>query len=712
MKFSLLTALISISLISASPALGQDRPARQDPGIRLKTDLIEVRAVVTDRKGRLIDNLKKEDFELLENGRAQDIGFFSMERIDAGANNTLAAPSPVTGARSSQKAARSILIFVDNLHISPSNLPTVKHALKDFVDKRAGNQDLISFVMSTGSLGLLGQFTKERQLLRYAIERISAAPRPESLITPYLAALVDRGDREAMAVAQDIIRAEEGFTVMGDGSGGASGLSRQALENYALARAREVLSSEAYRRKVMLLVLKAATARLAQMPGQRILVFLTDGFTMLNSSGSVDTGELQSATSSAVRSGIIIYSVDTRGLEVSPLFDASMPSLTVSGLSGSLAQADRYISASEKELQDGMNALARDTGGKPFFNTNDFTGALKEAIAENNVYYTLAYYPTEQKEGKFNKIAVRVKNHPDYEVRAQKGYYAPKLEEKKSEVAAGPRDKLFQSMAEPLPVTNIEVAATAEYLESEADDAQVTLQVHIDGDTLQYQAQQTSHLLDVEVASVVFDTKGKPVKNSINSVRWNLPAEELEKAKQYGYRYTERIALKPGFYEFRIGVREPSSDMVGTAITWVEVPKLDKGKLTLSSIVLSRRETAISQASAARAGRFVGAKSALGVKFYRSGESLVYQLMVYNSKNRGDDLLIRPEIFQGEEAIYQGEFQPLTSRVIRSDKKGIEAGGQIELGKLQPGIYELRIAIKESKSKKTNRQTVIFGIEP
>jgi hypothetical protein len=96
-------------------------------------------------------------------------------------------------------------------------------------------------------------------------------------------------------------------------------------------------------------------------------------------------------------------------------------------------------------------------------------------------------------------------------------------------------------MAEPLPVTNIEVAATAEYLESEADDAQVMLQVHIDGDRLQYQAQQSGHLLDVEVALAAFDSKGKPVKNSINSVRWNLMSEGLELGKQHGYRYTERI---------------------------------------------------------------------------------------------------------------------------------------------------------------------------
>ncbi|HJQ70250.1 MAG TPA: VWA domain-containing protein [Blastocatellia bacterium] len=689
-----------IVLLSASTAFGQNTPSRQEPGLRLKADLIEVRAVVTDRKGRVIENLKKEEFELLENGRPQEIGFFSLETVGAALDNR-PRPDGLPG-RTQQKAARSILIFVDNLHIAPSNLATVKHSLKEFVDKQVSDQDLVSLVMSTGSLGLLGQFTNRRQLLRYAVERISAVPQQESLITPYLASLVDRGDREAMAVAQDIIRAEEGFTLTG---GESSGFSKQALENYALARAREVLSSESYRRRVMLLVLKAATERLAQMPGQRILAFLTDGFTMLNSSGSADTNDLQSAISSAVRSGIVIYSVNTRGLEVSPLFDASMPSLTVGGLSGSLGNADRYFSSSDRELQDGMNALARDTGGKPFFNTNDLGGALRKAMDENKVYYALAYYPHDQKEGKFNKITLRVKNHPEYEVRAQKGYYAPKPEERKTDVAAGPRDRLFQAMAEPLPVTNIEVAATAEYLESEADDAQVTLQVHIDGERLGYQAQQAGHLLDVEVASVIFDSKGKPVKNSINSVRWNLLAEGMEMGKQHGYRYTERVALKPGFYELRVGVREPASNLVGTAIAWVEVPKLERGKLTMSSIVLSRRERAQSSA------KFVGAKSALGVKFYRGNDALVYQLMVYNAKKRETELMIRPEIFQGEEAIYQGEFQPLSSRLLRADKKGFEAGGQVELGKLAPGIYELRITIKESRSKQV-RQSVVFGVEP
>ena len=694
------TISLLAALLSASLTFGQNTPSRQEPELRLKADLIEVRAVVTDRKGRVIDNLKKEDFELLENGRPQEIGFFSLETVGpAASNQPRADTSPATAGT---KTARSILIFVDNLHIAPPNLSAVKHGLKEFVDKRVSDRDLVSLVMSTGSLGLLGQFTNRRQLLRYAVERISPVPQQESLITPYLASLVQRGDREAMAVAQDIIRAEEGFTLAG---GESAGFSRQALENYALARARDVLTSEAYRRRVMLLVLKAATERLARMPGQRILAFLTDGFSMLNGSGGVDTSELQAAISSAVRSGIVIYSVNTRGLEVSPLFDASMPSLTVGGLSGSLGNADRYISSSERELQDGMNALARDTGGKPFFNTNDLGGALREAIDENNVYYAMAYYPNDQKEDKFNKITLRVKNHPEYEVRAQKGYYSAKREERRSDPAPGPRDKLFQAMAEPLPVTNIEVAATAEYLESESDDAQVTLQVHIDGDKLGYQSQQSGHLLDVEVASVVFDSKGKPVKNSINSVRWNLLAEGMEMGKQHGYRYTERVALKPGFYEFRIGVREPASNLVGTAIAWAEVPKLDKGKLTMSSIVLSRRER--EQASA----KFVGAKSALGVKFYRSNDSLVYQLMVYNAKKRENELLIRPEIFQGEEAIYQGEYQPLSSRVIRADKKGIEAGGQIDLGKLAPGIYELRIAIKESRSRQT-RQSVVFGIEP
>lgn len=709
----LFAALAFICQLIFSDALAQQtqsKLAQQDQTVHIKTDLLEVRAVVTDRKGHAIDNLKKEDFELLEDGRPQNISFFSLEQIGAPRSTRLPsrnseAPDPGgSGKPQPQKPARTIVIFVDNLHITPQNLQSVKAGLKRFVDEQVTDQDLVSLVMSTGSLGLLGQFTRERYILHYAIERISAVPREETLFKPSLAAGVERGQRDAIAAAISILRSEGGFVI---GSPGGEDVDTRFLQSSATARAREILLTESYRRRVMLLTLKAVVERLAQMDGQRVIAFLSDGFTMMDQTGNVDAFDLQATTSSAVRSGVTIYSIDTKGLEPPAMFSASSPSLSP----GTFVLVDRAVNESEKELRDGMNALASDTGGEMFFNSNDLNVGLKKALDANKTYYALAYYPPDQKDDKFHKIVVRVKGHPEYTVRAQRGYSISKLTEKQVESAEGPRARLFQAMAAPLPVTIIRVAAAADYLESEADEAQVTLQVHIDGDTLQYKTEGADHLLDVELAKVIFDVKGKPLANSIDSVRWSL-SENLDLAKRYGYLYTERVLLKPGFYEFRIGVREPASGRIGTAMAWVEVPNISKGKLALSSINLSRRVmTAEKATGAVKASKFVGPKNALGIKFYRSGDLLVYRLIVYNAK-KASEAMIKPAIRQEDQLIYEGEWQPLASRLIRSDKKGIEAGGQIALNKVQPGIYQLSILVKGSKSGTKSQQIIVFGVEP
>ena len=77
----ILTNALCFSLLACTLSAQPADLARQDQPVRLKADLIEVRAVVTDGNDRVVDNLKAEDFELLENGRPQQINFFSLERV-------------------------------------------------------------------------------------------------------------------------------------------------------------------------------------------------------------------------------------------------------------------------------------------------------------------------------------------------------------------------------------------------------------------------------------------------------------------------------------------------------------------------------------------------------------------------------------------------------------------------------------------------------
>lgn len=703
----LLLAIIfstNITAISAMPGgQSQTKPKDHNETVRLRTELVQVQVVVTDKQGRVIEELKKEDFELLEQGRPQEVSFFSQERggaqpdRQATPNTDQIAGRPTSAVRPA-RPLRSIVLFLDTLHLSGPSLIRSKESLKQFVNEQITDQDTVLVATSGGVFGVFQNPSQNRQSLLRLIERISNFDASgQSNFTPYLAAMVKQGDRAAYEVAAQVLITEE--------FGGISLGPR--IEPMVVAKASEVLEIASYKRQSTLSVLSAVAERVMGMPGQRLLILLSDGFSMRNHYGVPDTGDVQSAISKAVRSGVIIYSIDVKGLEVAAEFDASRRSVT--GGSQIIGRLSSYMSGNAKDRQDGINALAQDTGGKAFFNTNDLKGALQKAIDLNRIYYTLAYYPPDDKGAKeFRRITVRVKSHPEYNVRAQKGYFASDLKKAdEKELAQSPQQRLLNAIAKPLPVGDIRVSASADYLEVGTDGEQVSLQALIDGTKLNYREQNGRLLIELELAAVVYDRTGKPVNTVTETIRGALSVTEVEAAKRTGFHYSKRIALKPGLYNIRLGLREAGTDRVGTAATWLEVPNLGQGKLTLSSILLTKDsvETATPQGPAGGAGT----SATLGVAYYKTGSPVLYYLMIYNARGESD-LTMQWEIAEAGKVIHRTEWQPVAARLIGRDKKGIEIGGQLTL-KLQPGLYELRISVTDSKSKQTAQRTVAFAIE-
>src|SRR5207247_10719292 len=121
----------------------------------------------------------------------------------------------------------------------------------------------------------------------------------------------------------------------------------------------------------------------------------------------------------AARSGVLIYSMDARGL-VASLTDASSEI--------AFDPSGRLQSASHGELfasQDALSALARDTGGKPIFNTNELEPGMSRALQETSVYYLLAWKPERaaQDQGRFRHIEVRGIGKPELTVRVRRGFF-------------------------------------------------------------------------------------------------------------------------------------------------------------------------------------------------------------------------------------------------------------------------------------------------
>lgn len=728
-----LLVLILFSSLVMGAAVAQQKPPKpsdQDSPLRLKADLIEIRAVVTDRQGKLIDNLKKEDFELTESGRPQDISFFTIERVGVKASDADKAdktePARVSpaSARDTAIPSRSVVLFLDTLHINAGNLMRVRKALRRYVDEQMTDRDVAAIVTVDGRLGALEQFTRDRKVLHLAIDRLYArqSGAQRSLLSPYLASLAAQGIRSAIAHAGRILSMEEGRQLMirEDEIGSPDNpklINEKSDMLYVMNRAEQVLAEAAHQRRATLSTLKAVAERMSEMPGQRVIALFSEGFSLKERGASLDTIDTQTVIGRAVRSGVLIYSIDVGGLEPPGIFDASVPGFGGgSGVFASTLDASfsSYMSASKLDQQQGLNALAEDTGGEAIFNTNDLAAALGKALDSSRAYYVLAYYPQNEKETRqFRRVSVRVKNHPEYVVRAQKGYLP--LESKKAEAAKTPAEELMQAMLAPLPLRNIEVSATAEYLESEVDNAQVSLYVHIAGNALEYREQDKRHGFDLEVGTAIYDESGKAASNVGEKVQGTLSAERFALARQTGFRYAKRFALKPGLYQIRVGVREPATRRIGTAIAWIEVPNLNRKKLALSSIFL--REDMNKDSQPLDAGKALASRQGLfkGVKTYKNGEALVYLFEVYNaaltSQNAGGPVM-QLEIIHRDVAIYQSGWQAVASRAVGSDKKGIQVGGQLGLSKMTPGLYELRVTVKEAKAKRGPQQSVMFEVLP
>ena len=154
----------------------------------------------------------------------------------------------------------------------------------------------------------------------------------------------------------------------------------------------------------------------------------------------------------------------------------------------------------------------------------------------------------------FATIKVRVRDHPEYKVRTQRGYQP--ADEKTADVATTPQERLLRAMTAPLPLTAIELTSSASFLARPGDDAQVTLQVHIGGESLTYPKAGDKYLMNGEVAVLILDRSGKIADKFIKAVGASLAPEQLEAAKHDGYRYSGRLSLRPGLFQIRVGVRD------------------------------------------------------------------------------------------------------------------------------------------------------------
>ena len=171
--------------------------------------------------------------------------------------------------------------------------------------------------------------------------------------------------------------------------------------------------------KNTLLMLEGLMRTAAQLPGRKLMFLISDGF-YLNDPQTGSKDRIKKITDAAGRAGVVIYTLDARGLVTEALDVLNDRPIDSEGLTMGATMGD--IAAS----QDGLNALARDTGGQAFRNTNrPMAEWVRQVLDENSSYYILAWRPLsdDQKGRSFKNVQIRVKGRPELTARMRRGYF-------------------------------------------------------------------------------------------------------------------------------------------------------------------------------------------------------------------------------------------------------------------------------------------------
>lgn len=763
-----LSLLAQASAQQTAPRQGERQ--EDEEVVRITSNLIQVDSVVLDSKGHQVTDLNAEDFEILEDGRAQTITNFSYvssspdakppadatpaHASSAGRKNPNTPPVPPARVRPGS-TRRTIAFVVDDLGLSFEATAYVRNFLKRFVAEEMRPGDLLAVVRTSAGVGALQQFTNDPRLVQRAVERVRFTPG-------------FRAPTGSFAVPADKTRPDAD-----DSKGGAHDDNKGGTQSDADSLDRDALFTVG-----TLGALNYVLRGAAELPGRKSVVLITENARVfkLNGRDASVREYLQHMADLANRASASIYDLEAGDLTpdklgsnlgiVTSVPTAPASSGAASGPGGSASAAGALAASpqsptnfslaetmlNDMELNDrslhettaALRYLARETGGARIFGVGRVLEDLKG-------YYLIGYRPDEktfdpQKAGQqFHNITLRVKR-PGLQVRHRTGFYSASS----AETASGPpttrAGRLMRALTSPLASGDIEVGVTPLFGNDAEAGSFVRALIHVDARGLQFTKEPDGTLkAGIEVLAVTLGESGKPLDQADGTETIRVNQSEFERLQNAGLRYTLKVPVKsPGAYQLRVAVVDEATERVGSANELVEVPNLGDGRLALSGIVLSGKATpdstnadatsrsttpddASNSTTAGSAHPSVASRSAEeleadadpAVRRLRPGMELHYDFRIYNAQVEATTgrprLQTQVRMFRDGKLAYEGKVAPFDTPQ-QDDLKHLGAGGQIKLSrKAAPGEYVLQIVVTDLLAKEGRNiatQWIDFEITP
>src|SRR5712671_2003070 len=554
--FSIFTAA-GLLFQAAAPVIAQQagQTGVSEARIQVTTELVLVNVVAHDKKGNLVRDLKKGDFTLFEDGKKQEISTFDFENVDElqTAGTAESTVSGVAGAgtllRSGKQATLSLdardrrlmLLFFDFSAMEPEQIDRSVEAAKKFVSTKMQPADLMALVSLATNMHVDLDFTDDKPKL--------------------LAALTAYNSGQGQGF-------ENGDTGSAEGAGETSG-----------AFSADDTDFNTFSADRKLLALQSLMQALGKLPQKKSLIYFSNGITQ---SGADNQSALRATTAAAVKANVSIYSLDIRGLQAFPP-GGEAQSASLHGQSAYSGQSVLNDLSGNAASQETLATLSSDTGGKAFFDSNDFSGVFSQVQKDSSAYYVLGFTSNNAlKDGRFRRLKVRA-NRADLKLDFRAGYYAGRDFEHLKR--ADREQQLEDELEAQLPRVDVPLYAGAAYFRQDDSHYYLAVSLVIPGSQIPFVTEKEKDNATIDIIGEVREGGKFPVGQLRDTVK--LAVESTREVRRKNVQYNTGFVLAPGSYHLKFVIRENQTGRMGSFETDVQIPDLRKMPLKMSSVVLS-----------------------------------------------------------------------------------------------------------------------------
>ncbi|HEU0252805.1 MAG TPA: VWA domain-containing protein, partial [Pyrinomonadaceae bacterium] len=710
-----LSALVLCLLVSVVVAAQNPPPQDEGDVIRTKSNLVSIDVIVKDKKGKVISDLRPEDFTISENGVVQKIEFFD-------APLGMAENRDTTATTGSPPVPRNyVSLLVDYQTTDVTNLKQVRDGAIKYVREQVSDTDAVALLSVTNGLQMLQPFTQDKEKLIAAIENLGVSADSKNFEQRDLAGNIDK--------LRDFLNSSSSTPMSGiESPAGGSAAARVMIAQRVLQqfiRLRTALSLQQAR--PILAALAAVAEGLRPIPGKKTLVLFSQGWV----SPAVLDWQVQSTIDIANRANVAIYIIDSAGLRgATPASGALVPATPLAGVSAITNQEQRIRAVGGETVfdnarQEGQSReydilyrISGDTGGKFLKGNNDIGQGLERINQEIHSRYTLAYRSTNQNfDGTFRKVKIEVRR-PETQLVSRSGYYAIPPEEI---VLLSPEDKkLLANFASAEANPGLPLYVSLSQFRTREGLYTVPLALEIPPSAVKFERKGDKQSMQLEVLGVLKTSPERMLSRLGGNFAVNLSETDYNQIQNNNLFYRQDLQLAPGEYTIDLVVRDKQSGKTAARRHQLVLPEPD-AEFATTPLVLSRYVEPASELPPNPADFpdvFVHGKRLIrpsAEREFRASDNLIMFLSVYNAANSNETG--KPIVRVSVRVMKDGQpatkfFDYVLTETQNQPVPHLQLGEFIKLASLAPGKYQVMMETKDMVTRKFVKQEASFEIVP